>query len=112
MWGNTHLQRCFINHYLVITRLYQAATEMLDLFACLHEQVPTCRGKPHRYALPRIARPDVETRIPRATVDGQEVEIRVEAGKNGVLLTILDEIGGCWGEEMWTVNSVKLRVAL
>ena len=45
-------------------------------------------------------------------MDGQEVEIRVEAGKNGVLLTILDEIGGCWSEEMWTVNSVKLRVAL
>jgi hypothetical protein len=33
-------------------------------------------------------------------VDGEEVEIGVEAGEDGVFLAILDEIGGGWCKEM------------
>lgn len=105
MWGNTHLQRCFIHYYLVIPRLDQATAEVLDLFSCLDEQVPTCRREPHRYTLPSVARPDIETRVPRAAVDGQEVEIRVKSCKDRILLTIFDQIGGCRSEEMRTVSS-------
>lgn len=99
------MQRCLIHYYLVVTGLDQATAEVLDLFACLDEQVPTCRRELYRYTLPCIARPDVKAGVPRATVDGQKVEIRVEAGKDSVIMAILDEIGGGWGKEVRTVSS-------
>jgi hypothetical protein len=40
-------------------------------------------------ALTRVARPNVQARIARATVDSKEVKICVEAGKDGVFATIL-----------------------
>ena len=99
------MQRCFIYYHLVVPRLDQATAEVLNLFACLDEQVPTCRRELDRYTLPRITRPDVKARVPGAAVDGQEVKIRVETGKYRILLAILDKIGGSWGEEVWTVSS-------
>jgi hypothetical protein len=51
-----------------------------------------------RDTLSRVAGPDVQARIPRAAVNGKEVEVRVETSQNGVFLTILLKVGGGWCE--------------
>lgn len=33
-------------------------------------------------------------------MDGEEVEVCVEAGEDGVLGAVFGEVGGGWGEEM------------
>lgn len=39
--------------------------------------------------LTRVARPNVQAWVARATVDSKEVKICVEAGKDGIFATIL-----------------------
>ena len=52
-----------------------------------------------------IARPDVQARVPRTSVDSQEVEVGVEAGEDSVDLAVSTEITRCWGEKMWPAHS-------
>jgi hypothetical protein len=51
-----------------------------------------------RDTLSSVAGPDVQARIPRAAVNGEEVEVRVETSQNGVFLTIPLKVGGGWCE--------------
>lgn len=68
---------------------------MLQLLASLDEKVVTF-WNPDWDTLSRVSRPDVQARIPRAAMNSKEVEIGVEPSENGVFLTILIEVGGCW----------------
>ncbi len=84
-------ERGVVDDDLVEAGLDQAAGDVLQLLAGLHEQVVARRdldGDPPA----RVARPDVQARIPAAAVDGEEVEVRVEPGQDGVLLAVLAQV--------------------
>lgn len=70
---------------------------MFQLFASLDKKVVAVRDL-DRDTLSGVAGPDVQARIPRAAVNGEEVEVRVETGKNGVFLAIPLEVRGGWCE--------------
>ena len=69
-------------------RLDQTARDVLQLLTGLHEQIVSGWDL-DRDTLTRVARPNVQAWVARATVDSKEVKIRVEAGKDGVFATIL-----------------------
>jgi len=77
---------------LVVARLDQAAGDVLELLARLDQEV-VAGGDLDGDALAGVARPDVQARVARPAVDGEEIEVGVEAGQDGVLLAVLDEIG-------------------
>ena len=52
----------------------------LNLLACLHQQTP--RRDLYRNLAARVARPDVQARVPGLAVDREEVEVGVEACKD------------------------------
>ena len=84
---------------LVKTGLDETARYVLDLLASLDEQVVP-GGDLDGDAGARVAGPNMQARVPRAAVDGEEVEVGVEAGEDGVLGAVLDEVGGGGGEEV------------
>jgi hypothetical protein len=88
-----------IDHHLMEPRFDQPAGDVLQLLAGLHEQIVAGRDL-DRDALASVARPDVQAWIARTAVDGEKVEVRVEAGENGVFGAVLREVGGCRGEEV------------
>lgn len=74
------------------------------MLARLDEQVVAGRNLDGD-AIARVSCPDVQAWITGAAMDGEEVEVCVEAGKNCIVLAIFDEIRGCWGEEMRAILS-------
>jgi hypothetical protein len=88
------LERRVVYHNLVEAGLDQAACEMLQLFSRLYQQVVSTGRHAHGDALSRVSGPDVQARVARAAMDGQEVEICVKAGQDSVLLTVFGEVGG------------------
>lgn len=94
--------RGLIDSHLVEPSLDEAAGNVLELLAGLHEEVVS-GGHADGDAAACVARPDVETRVAAAAVDGEEVEVRVEAGEDGVERAVLGEVGGSRGEEMGAV---------
>lgn len=69
-------------------RLNQPARDVLQLLAGLHEQVVSGRDLDWD-ALTCVARPDMQSRVSGAAVDGKEVKVRVEAGKDSVFGSVL-----------------------
>ena len=88
----------------MVSSLYKTASYMLKLLSRLNEQI-IARRHPHWDAFARVACPDIQARIARPSVDGQEVQICVEAGEDGVEGAVLGEVGGGGGEEVGTVCS-------
>ena len=89
---------CLLVHYnFMIPGLYQTASNVFQLFASLDKKVVALRDL-DRDTLSGIAGPDVQARIPRAAVNGEEVEIGVESSENGIFLAIPLEVGGGWCE--------------
>lgn len=79
---------------------------MLELLPRLDEEV-VAGGDLDGDAAARVAGPDVEARVAGAAVDGEEVEVGVEAGEDGVVLAVLFEVRGGRGEEVgaeWGVS--------
>ena len=93
-----------IDNDFVVPSLYEPARDVLDLLAGLNEEVIPGRDLDGD-AASRVASPDVQTGVARTAVDGEEVEVGVEAGENGVLGAVLDEVGGGWGEEVRAVGA-------
>lgn len=91
----------------MVAGLDEAAGQMFELLARLDEQVST-RRYAHGDTLPRVACPDVETWVSRATVDGKEVEVCVKPGQNAVLLSILLQIGRRRGEKMRSIGNASV----
>lgn len=85
------LHRLLVDDDLVVSGLDQTARRVLELLARLDEEVVPLRDLDGD-AVPRVAGPDVQTRVARAAVDGQEVEIRVETSEYGVLFAVLGEV--------------------
>lgn len=94
-----HVEGALVDDDLVVARLDEAAGNVLDLLAGLDEEV-VARRDLDGDAGARVAGPDVEARVAGAAVDGEEVEVGVEAGEDGVLGAVFGEVGGGWGEEM------------
>lgn len=91
------VDRLVVDDDLVVAGLDEPAGEVLELLAGLDQQV-VALGDLDGDALARVAGPDVQARVARAAVDGQEVEVGVEAGQDGVLFAVLLEVG-CGGRE-------------
>ncbi len=83
----------------MVAGLDKSARQVLELLAGLDQQVVALRDLDGN-ALARIARPDVQTRVARAAVNGQEVEVCVEAREDGAPLAVLLEVGRGGGEEV------------
>ena len=90
-------------------RLDQAAGDVLELLAGLHEEI-VARRDLDGDAAARVARPHVQARVARAAVDGEEVEVRVEAGQDGVLFAVLCQVRCGRGEEMGSIIFFFLSV--
>jgi hypothetical protein len=89
----------------VESSLDKTTGEMFELLACLDEEMPACARRSGRREadgdpLAGVASPDVQTRVARAAVDGQAVQVGVKSGEDRVLLTIFGEIGGSRGKQM------------
>lgn len=92
-----HINCLLVDDDFMIPSFYKTAGNMLQLFASLDKKVVALRDF-DRDTLSGVAGPDVQARIPRAAVNGKEVEIGMEPGKNGVFLTIFPKVGGSWCE--------------
>ena len=77
----------------------QPPGNMFQLFPSLDEEkIPL--GNFDWDALSSVTCPDIETRIARTTMNGQEIEIGMKTSENGVFLSVLDEIRRSWSEDM------------
>ncbi len=79
---------CLIAHllaHLVEARQHVPARQVLHLPPRLHEEAAL--GDAHHHP-PAVAQPYEEPRVARAAVDGEEVEVVVEARQHRPLLTV------------------------
>jgi hypothetical protein len=82
-----HINSLLVYYNFMIPGFYQAAGNIFQLFTGLDKKVVALRDL-DRDTLSGVAGPDVQTRIPRAAVNGEKVEVGVEPGENGVFLAI------------------------
>ena len=82
------IQSLLVDDNLMVAGLDEAPGDMLQLLSRLHEEVVSL-GDLDGNPLACITCPDMEAWIPRAAVDGEKVQIGVEAGQDGVLLAVL-----------------------
>lgn len=68
---------------------HMTTSEILYLLACLHEQAAVRDGHAALLALPR---PQIQTGKSRLAVDGEEVQVVVEACENCVTSTKLVQV--------------------
>ena len=87
----------------MVTSLDKTAGDVLKLLSRLDEQI-IARRHPNWDAFAGVARPNIQARIARSSVNGQEVQICVEAGQDGVLLAILLQIRRCRCQEVRPAN--------
>lgn len=82
-------------------RLDEATAEMLKLFPGLYKEEATGRRELDRDTFARVTSPHVQTGIPRTSMNGEEVEVGVETGKDSVFLPVLLEIGSSGCKQVW-----------
>lgn len=75
----TYLKCRFIDNYFVEAGLDQASAEMFKLLSGLHQKIPPSSRESDRNTLARVARPDIQARVSRATMYCQKVQVRVKA---------------------------------
>ena len=93
------LKSLFVDDYLMKAGFDEAAGDVFDLFSGLDEEIVS-RWNLDGDSVAGVSRPDVETWVARTAVDGQEVEICVEASQDGVELGIFVQIRRSRGEKM------------
>lgn len=79
--------------------LDEAAGQVLELLTGLDEEV-VAGWDLDGEASAGVSGPDIEARVAGAAVNGEEVEVGVETGKNGVLFAVLGKIGSSRSEKM------------
>ena len=89
---------------LMEASLDETTGDVLDLFASLDEEVVS-GGHAYGNATASVASPDVEARVAGTAVDGEEVEIGVEAGEDSVFRAVFLEVGSSRCEQVRTVSS-------
>lgn len=82
--------------------LDQPTRKVLKLLSSLNEEISPRRRELNGYPLPCVARPDVQAGVAGAAMDGEEVEVGVEAGEDRVFLAVLGEVGGGGCEDVRT----------
>lgn len=83
---------------------------MLQLLASLDKQVVAGRNLDGD-ALSGIPCPDIETRIARAAMDSQEIEVGVESSQNGILFAVFDQVGCCRRQQMLSISHAIISSA-
>src|SRR5690606_16077974 len=101
-----HVHRALVHHYLMIPGFHEPARDMFQLLAGLDQKV-VARRDFNRDAAARVASPDVEPRVSRAAVNGEEVEIGVETGEDGVDLAVPFQVRRRWGEKVGAIRRVS-----
>lgn len=101
------LDGALVDDNFMVSGLDQSTGDVLDLLAGLDEEV-VALGDLDGNAGSRVAGPDVEAWVARAAVDGEEVEVGVEAGEDGVEGGVFVEIRGSRSEEMGTIFQTSL----
>lgn len=91
---------------LVEPGLDEPPREVLDLLAGLDEEV-VAGGDLDGDAAARVARPHVQAGVSGAAVDGEEVEVGVEAGEDRVFGAVFYKIGGGGSQEMGSALKVS-----
>jgi hypothetical protein len=91
----------------VETSLDEATRDVLDLLAGLDKEVVAGRDL-HRNAVAGVTGPDVEAGVAGAAVDGEEIEVGMEAGEDGVFGAILDEVGSGGSKKVRTAKMITL----
>lgn len=91
--------RLLVDRHFVESCLDQAAGCVLELLASLHQQV-VARGNLDRDPVASVAGPDVQARVAGSAVNGEKVEVGVEAGEDGVLLAVFYQVRSGRGQEM------------
>lgn len=89
-------------------RAHEPAADMLQLLARLHQQIAPLPRESDGDAPAGVARPDVQAGVARAAVDGEEVEVSVEACEDRVLCAVFGEVGGGGGEEVGAGEGIRL----
>lgn len=87
----TYCNSRVVYHYFMVSSANQPTGNVFQLLASLDEEVVAWRHL-HWKPLTSVTSPDIESWITRTTVDGQEVEVRMEAGEDGILLAVLDKV--------------------
>jgi hypothetical protein len=100
--GGYYLDSRLVHNNLVIACFNKTPAKVFQLLPSLHEQISTGWRKSHRNTFPSIPSPYVKARVAGTAVNSQEVEIRVEASKNGVLFTVFHKIRSRRGQEVGT----------
>lgn len=103
------LNGLLVDSDFVEARLDEATGDVLDLLARLDEEVVTW-GHAYGNATARVAGPDVEAGVARTAVDGEEVEVSVEAGEDGVFGAVFPEVGGRRCKQVRTVSASVAEV--
>jgi len=80
-----------VDDHFVIPSLDKPASEMLELFAGLNEEV-VARRNLDGDSLSGVACPDVQAGVAGTAMNGKEVEICMEAGEDGVLFAVLFQV--------------------
>lgn len=87
----------------MVTCLDEPPGDVLKLLAGLNEQIVSRRNF-DRDSITGVPRPDVQSWIPRTTMDGEEVEIGVETGKDGVDFVVLSQVRSSWSKKMGPIS--------
>lgn len=85
------LNGLLIHNNLVEASFDESTSDVLNLLARLDKEVVSWWDLDGN-TVSGVACPDVKTRVAGATMDGEEVEVCVEAGQDGVLLAVLDQV--------------------
>jgi hypothetical protein len=85
------LDRRFVDHHFVVAGFDEAAGAIFELLAGLDQEI-VARGEFDGDAVAGVAGPDIEAGVAGAAVDGEEVEVGVEAGEDGVLGAVFLEV--------------------
>ena len=88
----TNLDSVFVDDDLMEAGFNQSTAQVLELLPGLHEEVPPRRREFDGDTFACIACPNMQTWVARSSMDGEEVEIGVEASKDSVCLIVLDQV--------------------
>jgi hypothetical protein len=98
--GGYYRHSSFIYHHFVVARFDKTPAKVLQLLPSLDKQVTTGRGELNENAFSGVSRPYMKARVSRTTMDGQKIEVGVEASKYGIFLVIFNKIRGCRCQEV------------
>lgn len=80
-----------VDHDFVVAGFDETPRGVFELLACLDEEI-VALGDLDGDSVAGVAGPDVEAGVAGAAVDGEEVEVGVETGEDGVFFGVFGEV--------------------